>query len=183
MSLELECDCRGRDVPDGTNPHMDWCGAYKVWAEQQRVAKLMAETRYEGHVDSLPYGWWQRHAGKGRVLPATIKDKRNYVLTLDELKQWHADLAIASEQLTEQRSRVLATIKALETGREARSWETHQPTCFTLAHALQYMVVTGKHKLATLQWMLAMMEKRRDTLVRVPNQQQGDANETSSGGA
>lgn len=164
------------------NPHMSWCPEAKAWAEQQRVAKLLADTRYEGHKDALAYGWWERKPG-GRVLPATLKDPRNYVLTYDELRRWHADLIVASEQITEQRARVHATIKALEGG-SWRSWTSkYEPTCFTLAHALEYMLIVGKQKLASMEWLLAMTGARKDTLVRVPNQQQGDANEDTKGAA
>lgn len=108
------------------------------------------------HVDKLEYGWWERKRGNG-LLPTTIGQKNNYVLTAEEMIEYAQLLDGMAKDLQAQAASARITAKALKTGRVA-SWEP-TPVCFTLAHVLELMVTMAKHKLAITQFLLRCSER------------------------
>lgn len=156
------CDCgmNPEYMREGANPHASWCREAKSWTDAQRLKRIVAATRYEGHADTLPYGWWEMKAGR-RVLPRTLGDPKNFTLRLEELVELHQVLTVHHEWLNKARGDVRTTIKAIETGYHSEMLSGHDHLiCYTIAHALELLLNVGKFKLAMMQWMVKVSGRR-----------------------
>jgi hypothetical protein len=114
--------------------------------------------QHEGHIERLTYGWWEPKRGNV-LLPRTLGHKNNYVLTHEELAAYDIALVQLHEKVTKERERVAVTLTALRKGRVHR-WDL-DPTCFTIAHILEFMITVGRAKLAVMQLLHYVTTQRK----------------------
>lgn len=112
----------------------------------------------EGHVEKLEYGWWEQKRGN-IMLPKTLGHPKNFVLTPEELAHYDVYLTQFAEKVEHERARVARTIRAFRYGRTP-IWEQADPTCFTLSHVMEFLLVHTKGKLDLLH-ILNYIAKRR----------------------
>ncbi len=113
---------------------------------------------HSGHVEKLTYGWWERQRGHV-LLPYTIGQKNNFVITHEELCAYDLELVRHGDWVQKERERVRLTLTALRKGTQP-SWETQAPTCFTIAHILESMITIAKFKLATMNILGYIAQER-----------------------
>jgi hypothetical protein len=123
----------------------------------------------EGHVDKLDYGWWEPTRGN-IMLPKTIGQKNNYVLTHEELAAYEFILMEMKERIESEHARVVATLIALRKGK-IDHWTKVMPTCFTVAHILQFMLKIAKSKLAIMELLKWAASQRVKEKQNAPNRQ------------
>lgn len=111
---------------------------------------------------SMTWGWWMNKPNN--PIPVYLgDDKRNIVLSVEELKEYDKLLVEMIEQVQQERQAVYINLRAVEkkhhsellTGRDA-------PRCTCLAHALQFMVTMGKQKLVVLEYMAKITKRAAD---------------------
>lgn len=107
----------------------------------------------------LPYGWWEFKFGK-RELPKYLGEKRNFVLTVEELEKYAKILLETRDAAQREFGVVQSNIKALKVGR-VPGYES-PPRCTTLAHLLGYMVQVARQKLAIMQFCTDVLAARRE---------------------
>ena len=107
----------------------------------------------------LPYGWWEFKFGK-RELPEYLGEKRNFVLTEQELEKYAVVLRETRDNAQRELDVVNTNIVALRTGR-VKPWQEH-PRCTSLAHLLGYMVQAAKQKLAIMNFCNDVLAARRE---------------------
>jgi hypothetical protein len=110
------------------------------------------------HVDKLEYGWWNRTRGNV-VLPTSVGDTRNYVLTVEELAAYLTVLNDTLAAVEKEKLAVAFQLRAMEQGR-LPTWEQRSPRCTTLAHVMEFLVSTAKNKLALMHVLLDASGKR-----------------------
>lgn len=103
-----------------------------------------------GHVEKLEYGWWERKRGNV-MLPRTLGQKNNYVLTHEELAVYDLELVQAREWIEKEQRRVSNTLTVLHKGMRGTLIGVTEPTCFTVAHLLEGMVELAKFKLKVME--------------------------------
>lgn len=124
------------------------------------------------HADKLEYGWWERKRGNVQ-LPDTLGQKNNYVLTEVELALFDHELTQLAVEVEKMRADVANTLRIRRRGK-AMVFEK-DPTCHTLAHVLQFLVMNAKAKLGIMHLLNGIAAKRvemkraAEALVRVPN--------------
>jgi hypothetical protein len=110
------------------------------------------------HVDELEYGWWEIRK-RGKELPTTYKDKRNFVMHPSELSEYVAALKELKDRVDAEYERARFTAKVLETG-FIMSFERRTPTLFTLCHVLEFFVTLAKSKLRMTQFLADFTRRR-----------------------
>lgn len=106
----------------------------------------------------LPYGWWEFKFGK-RELPTYLGEKRNFVLTVEELEKYAKILLETRDTAQKEFNTVQLNIKALKVG---RVYPGDIPRCTSLAHLLTWMVQAAKLKLAIMNFSNDMLAARRE---------------------
>lgn len=112
-----------------------------------------------GHADKLEYGWWERKRGHV-LLPRTLGQKNNYVLTHEELCAYDLELVQMHEWIDQERQRVRNTLVVLRKGVIGRIIGVTEPTCFTIAHILEGMVKLAKFKLGIMKVLHYIAKER-----------------------
>lgn len=130
------------------------------------------------HADKLEYGWWESKRGNV-LLPTTLGQKNNYVLTEEELCHLDMELAEMAKAIDKMRANVDNTLR-IRRRRSARLIGLERkPICFTIAHVMQLMVDNAKAKLAIIQ-LLHYIVKQRNPNVRSDGPQQPDESTSST---
>jgi hypothetical protein len=103
------------------------------------------------------YGWWKdppKYVGD---------DPRNYVLTVEELKQYEEVLAQEATEVTAQLAKVRTTRRAMEK-KHVPSWESTDPRPITLCSVLEHRVRSAKADLEQMKFLLACTEPRKQEI-------------------
>lgn len=110
----------------------------------------------------MTWGWWMNKPNN--PIPAYLgDDKRNIVLTLDELAEYDALLVQLIEKVEKERREVRINKLAIEKGRHSELWTGRDaPRCTALPHALQFMVTMAKEKLVLLEFMTKLTKRAVD---------------------
>ncbi len=114
---------------------------------------------HSGHIERLMYGWWERKHGHV-LLPYTLSQRNNFVITHEELCAYDMELVAHGEWLDRERKRVENTLRALRRGKQNFPWNDKPPTCFTIAHILESMIAIAKFKLATINILNYICQER-----------------------
>ena len=94
----------------------------------------------------LAYGWWE--AKRRGELPATIGHPKNYVMSLEELAEYHELLQQAQELLAREAAAVSLQYRAMTKPMVPEiKWNQVNVRCTTLAHVLEYKVAYMKIEL------------------------------------
>lgn len=112
----------------------------------------------EGHTDHLEYGWWEAKRGH-LLLPKTLGDKHNFVLSPEELAHYDLMLTQFAEVVQTEREHVAYTMRCFRSGRTP-TWEQRTPICFTLAHIMEFMIKFAKAKLELMHILLYIARNR-----------------------
>lgn len=134
------------------------------------------------HADKLEYGWWERKRGVV-LIPDTLGQKNNFVLTEVELALFDHELTILAAEVEKMRAQVANTLRIRRRGAMLHyaGWTKpgeSDPVCYTLAHVLQFLVVQAKSKLGVMQLLNGIaaerveMKRADEALVRVPKEEE-----------
>ena len=120
--------------------------------------------------DEVPYDWWERNPRnpwydretRKVVLPDALKDKRNIMMKLDEMKEYAVLLDAMHADVERERNTLRNTVRALEKG-YIHSWQ-YPEICklFHLCRALEFMVTMAKHKKAMMLFFVAFTKRAVD---------------------
>lgn len=128
------------------------------------------------HADKLEYGWWEHKRGNVQ-LPTTLGHPKNFVLTEEELCHFDIELEQLARETEKLRARVASTLRTRRRGRT--NYMDEEPTCFTIAHILEFMITHGKAKLGIMNLLVYVAQKRKPDEPTVPGT--GSADEGPSG--
>lgn len=103
------------------------------------------------HADSLAYDWWKDP-------PDTLGQKNNYLLSREELVQYRDTLKRLHDAILTEGANASNLIRRYETKRIPPFQEPPKP--ITIASALEFMLYTGKEKLALTQLLVNATRER-----------------------
>jgi hypothetical protein len=142
---------------------MTWAAIFTM-SNAERHAQALADyingiptMMHSGHAEKLKYGWWERKRGHV-LLPRTLGQKNNYVITHEELCAYDLELVAHSEWVKQERERVLVTLKTIRAGKQM--YADPEPTCFTIAHILESMINIAKFKLGVMKVLHYIVQER-----------------------
>lgn len=115
----------------------------------------------EGHVDKLDYGWWESKRGH-IFLPRTLGQKNNFVLTPEELAHYDMYLTDLAAKVEAEQVRVGFTMQCFRQARMPMWAQRTVPTCFTIAHVLEHLVLLAKGKLELMHILNYIAKARVD---------------------
>lgn len=111
---------------------------------------------------SMTWGWWMNKPNN--PIPVYLgDDKRNIVLSVEELKEYDKLLVEMIEQVQQERQAVYWNLRAIEKRHHSELLAGRgAPRCTALPHALQFMVTMAKQKLAMLKFMCKLTKRAAD---------------------
>lgn len=120
----------------------------------------MTQITNEGHAERLEYGWWEPKRGHV-LLPATLGDERNYVLTPVEMAAYDWLLMRKKADIEKESADIAYTVRCLRHGRMP-VFEQRNPRCFTLCDMLEFEVKEKRTELEMMQLLLYMTKRAVD---------------------
>ena len=107
------------------------------------------------HADSLAYDWWKDP-------PDTLGKQNNYLLTRAEIMEYRDTLKRLHDAILTEAANATGLLRAMEKKR-VMPFE-RPPVPITVASALEFMLYTGKEKLALTQLLVNATRERKQRM-------------------